>query len=49
VHLEDTTVLPHWILLYTLISIPFGQALSRTFRYFEFKKKLRMMDEGQLA
>ncbi len=45
VSLDGSTVLPHWILLYTLISIPFGQALSRTFRYFEFRKKLRQMDE----
>jgi len=47
VHLNDSTVLPHWILLYTLIAIPFGQALSRTFRFFQFRKKLADMEDAE--
>lgn len=49
VQLNDSTVLPHWVLLYTLISIPFSQALSRTFRYIQFRKKLKQMEEGPEA
>lgn len=47
VSLNGTTVLPHWILLYTLISIPFSQALSRGFRFFQFRKKLADMEDAE--
>ena len=40
VSLTASTVLPHWILLYSLISIPFSQVLMRALRYFEFRKRL---------
>jgi len=36
-------VLPSWILLYSLISVPFGQVLARILRYFSFKKRLKQM------
>ncbi|MDD1772672.1 MAG: EMC3/TMCO1 family protein [Methanomassiliicoccales archaeon] len=39
-NLKDTYVMPSWVLLYSLISIPFGQVLSRGLRYFSFKKRL---------
>jgi uncharacterized membrane protein (DUF106 family) len=39
-----TTVLPNWILMYSLISIPFGQVLMRALRYFEFRKRLREIE-----
>ncbi len=39
--LNDTYVLPSWVLLYSLISIPFGQVLSRGLRYFSFKRRLK--------
>jgi uncharacterized membrane protein (DUF106 family) len=38
--LNTSYLLPAWILLYSLISIPFGQLLSRGLRYFSFKKRL---------
>lgn len=38
--LGRATILPHWVLLYALISIPFGQILQRVLKYFSFKKKL---------
>lgn len=44
ISLNGSTVLPHWILLYTMISIPFSQALSRTFRFFQFRKKVAQME-----
>ncbi len=48
VSLTASNVLPNWVLLYSLISIPFGQILSRALRYFEFRKKLRQV-EAQAA
>jgi len=44
--LNASTVLPHWVLLYSLASIPFGQILQRSLRYFEFRKRLRELEEG---
>jgi uncharacterized membrane protein (DUF106 family) len=38
--LNETYVLPAWVLLYSLISVPFGQLLSRGLRYYSFKKRL---------
>jgi len=38
--LKETYVLPAWVLLYSLISVPFGQLLSRGLRYYSFKKRL---------
>jgi uncharacterized membrane protein (DUF106 family) len=47
---NGTTILPNWILMYSLISIPFGQVLMRALRYFEFKKRLREVEiEAQAA
>jgi uncharacterized membrane protein (DUF106 family) len=39
--LTAVTVLPHWVMVYALISIPFGQVVTRLLKYFSFKKKLR--------
>ncbi|MDW5563339.1 MAG: EMC3/TMCO1 family protein [Methanomassiliicoccus sp.] len=44
VSLTASNVLPNWVLLYSLISIPFGQILSRALRYFEFRKRLREIE-----
>ena len=38
--LNASYLLPAWVLLYSLISVPFGQLLSRGLRYFSFKKRL---------
>ncbi|MCX6651172.1 MAG: EMC3/TMCO1 family protein [Methanomassiliicoccales archaeon] len=38
--LNASYLFPSWILLYSLISVPFGQLLSRGLRYFTFKKRL---------
>ncbi len=45
VDLNNTNVLPNWILVYTLVSIPFGHLLTRTIRFFQFKRKLRDYSE----
>ncbi|KAF5074015.1 Integral membrane protein EMC3/TMCO1-like protein [anaerobic digester metagenome] len=46
--LKEAYVLPAWVLLYSLISVPFGQLLSRGLRYYSFKKRLNELKaEGQ--
>jgi uncharacterized membrane protein (DUF106 family) len=44
VSLTGLNVLPNWVLLYSLISIPFGQILSRALRYVEFRKRLKQVE-----
>ncbi len=46
INLNGTTVLPNWVLLYSLISIPFGQVLLRALKYFEFKKRMDEITEA---
>jgi len=46
VNLLDSILLPIWVLLYSLISIPFGQILMRSLRFFEFRKRLRELETG---
>jgi len=46
--LNAVIMLPAWILLYSLISVPFGQFLMRTLRYFSFRKRLdQLKAEGK--
>lgn len=44
VDLNGSSLLPNWVLLYSLISIPFSQVLMRALRYFEFRKRLREIE-----
>lgn len=46
VSLTDTYVLPAWILIYSLISIPFGQIVMRLVRTYQFKKRLKEIESG---
>ena len=34
----DSTVLPHWILFYSVISIPFGTLLQKALKFFTWKE-----------
>ena len=43
--MESSNVLPNWILLYSLLTLPFGQVLTRTLKYISFRKMLRRLDE----
>ena len=38
---NESYLFPQWVLLYSLISIPFGQVLSRALRYFSFARRLK--------
>lgn len=42
-------ILPTWILVYMLITIPFGQLLSRAIRWIKFKKRLEEIDGTQVS
>ncbi len=39
---------PDWVLVYTLVSIPFGQVLSRALRYFSFSKRLKELKAAKV-
>jgi uncharacterized membrane protein (DUF106 family) len=45
VDLTATMVLPSWILIYTLISIPIGQLISKIVRYFLLKRNLAELEK----
>ncbi len=47
VNLTDSILLPVWVLLYSLIAIPFGQILMRALRFLEFRKRLEEMETGE--
>jgi len=39
-----SNVLPNWILVYSLMTLPFGQVVSRILKFFSFRKRLREME-----
>lgn len=44
--MKNSNVLPNWILLYSLVTIPFGQVLQRCLKYFSFRKRLHALEHG---
>jgi uncharacterized membrane protein (DUF106 family) len=45
---ENAIFFPNWVLLYSLISIPLGQVLARSLRFYDFRKRLREIEaEGK--
>ncbi|MBP5394947.1 MAG: DUF106 domain-containing protein [Candidatus Methanomethylophilaceae archaeon] len=47
--LDQVWFMPDWILIYTLISIPFGQIVNRLIRTYKFRKYLQQLDAGEGA
>lgn len=43
VYLNSVYVFPAWILLYSLLAIPFGQIITRVLKYVRFKRRLEAM------
>ncbi len=43
--MENSNVLPNWVLLYSLVTLPFGQVLQRALKTISFRKKLRELEE----
>ena len=46
VNLTDSMLLPMWIFVYMLITIPFGQLVNRLVRTFLFRKRLKELESG---
>lgn len=44
--MKHSNVLPNWVLLYSLLTLPFGQVLTRVLKYFSFNKKLHELESG---
>lgn len=40
-YFSDTYVFPSWVLLYSLLALPFGQVLQRVLKYFTFRRRLQ--------
>ena len=47
--LNASSMLPNWILLYSLVTLPFGQVLARVLKYFSFRKRLLGLESGKGA
>ncbi len=43
VYLNSAVVLPSWVLLYSLLAIPFGQIITRVLKYIRFRRRLEEM------
>ena len=43
-HLISSHILPNWILLYSLLSLPVGQVLQRGLKYLDFRKELAELE-----
>lgn len=44
-HLLAVYVFPSWILLYSLLAIPFGQVVQRVLKYITFRRRLQALGE----
>lgn len=47
--LETIWFMPAWILVYTMVSIPFGQIVNRLIRTYKFRRYLQKLDSGEGA
>jgi len=45
--LLGSNVFPNWVLLYSLLTMPFGQLLARALKYFSFNKRLKMLESSK--
>jgi len=46
---DSMWVFPMWIFVYTLITIPFGQLVSRLIRWYQYKRRLEKLDSVKEA
>ena len=44
--MKHSNVLPNWVLLYSLLTLPFGQVLTRVLKYFSFSRRLKQLESG---
>ncbi len=45
-NMRNSNVLPNWVLLYSLVTLPFGQVLQRVLKVFSFRKRLKNLETG---
>ena len=45
--MENSNLLPNWVLLYSLMTLPFGQVLQRSLKIFTFSRKLKALEAGE--
>lgn len=43
----SSNILPNWVLLYSLVTLPFTQVLTRVLKYFSFRKRLNALENGE--
>lgn len=43
----ESTVLPHWILFYSAVSIPFGTLLQKALKFFDWRDRWHLMKQKQ--
>jgi uncharacterized membrane protein (DUF106 family) len=42
--MTGSSVLPNWVLLYSLLTLPFSQVLTRILKFFSFSRKLKELE-----
>jgi uncharacterized membrane protein (DUF106 family) len=47
-NLISSNIFPNWIILYSLLTLPFGQVFIRTLKYFSFRKRLKGLETQEL-
>lgn len=46
-NMRGSNLLPNWVLLYSLMTLPFGQVLQRLLKRFSFSKRLKALEAGE--
>jgi uncharacterized membrane protein (DUF106 family) len=49
VDMKGSNILPNWVLLYSLLTLPFSQVLTRGLKYFSFSRRLRNIEGDEFA
>jgi uncharacterized membrane protein (DUF106 family) len=44
--MRNSNVLPNWVLVYSLVTLPFGQVLQRVLKTYSFRKRLRDLENA---
>ena len=45
--LISANILPNWIILYSVLTLPFGQVFTRGLKYFSFRSRLKALEEKE--
>jgi len=47
--MKASNILPNWVLLYSLLTLPFSQVLTRGLKYFSFSKRLKALEGDEFT